>query len=142
MTTSAHNAARTLKLSGRAVSVQVAADELQVRLEDGRRIMVPVAWFPRLAAATAEQANHWELTGRGIGIYWPDIDEDILVEHLLGTEGELLQYRNGYDPRAEITDPGGGSPPRAEPEQGDQTPSKGAEQRSHGRDSLEQREFI
>jgi Protein of unknown function (DUF2442) len=61
-------------------------DYLTVRLEDGRTIAVPTVWFPRLAMATDEQRSNWRLIGHGVGIHWPDIDEDISVENLLGWE--------------------------------------------------------
>jgi hypothetical protein len=82
-----------LRLSGRARSVDFGDDTLVVDLEDGRQIAVPLAWFPRLANATLAQRTRWELIGRGIGIHWPDIDEDISVENLLGADGELLMCR-------------------------------------------------
>jgi hypothetical protein len=58
-------------------------DELSVALMDGRTISVPLAWYPRLADATAEQRAHWQKAGAGYGIHWPDIDEDLLVADLL-----------------------------------------------------------
>ncbi|HET8628797.1 MAG TPA: DUF2442 domain-containing protein [Thermomicrobiales bacterium] len=60
-----------------------SAERLHVALSDGRRVSVPLAWFPRLAGATAAQRQHWELIGRGIGIHWPDVDEDLSVARLL-----------------------------------------------------------
>jgi hypothetical protein len=44
---------------------------------------VPLAWFPPLLDATPAQRAHWRLIGRGEGIHWPDVDEDILVSGLL-----------------------------------------------------------
>ena len=67
----------------RATSVQVTEDELSVSLEDGRTLHVPLEWFPRLQRASAEQRGNTRLLGHGIGIHWPDIDEDISVEGLL-----------------------------------------------------------
>lgn len=58
-------------------------DRLYVRLLDGREISVPLEWFPRLRDATKIQQKKWRLIGRGIGIHWPEIDEDISVESLL-----------------------------------------------------------
>ena len=52
-------------------------------LDDGRRISVPLDWYPRLAHGRVEERNNWELIGRGDGIHWPDLDEDIGVEGLL-----------------------------------------------------------
>lgn len=64
------------------MSVRFENELLYVRLEDGRELGVPVAWFPRLAFATDEQRGNWRLIGRGVGIHWPDVDEDIIVEDL------------------------------------------------------------
>ena len=54
-------------------------------LADGREISAPLQWFPRLFGATPQQRAQWELIGDGIGIHWPQIDEDIEVESLLAT---------------------------------------------------------
>ncbi len=67
----------------RATAVWFTKDFLCVRLEDGRELSVPLAWFPRLTKATWEQLNKWEFNGRGVGIHWEELDEDILVEGLL-----------------------------------------------------------
>jgi hypothetical protein len=66
-----------------AHEVHVTAYTLRVDLADGRTISVPLAWFPRLVHATREQRNNWRLIGRGHGIHWKDLDEDISVEGLL-----------------------------------------------------------
>jgi hypothetical protein len=68
----------------RARSVDFIPDAFVVHLEDGRSLTVPLEWFPRLRAATPEQRSHWKLIGRGIGIQWPEIDEDISVPRLFG----------------------------------------------------------
>ena len=67
----------------RAVDVAVDEDELTVDLADGRRIVVPLAWFPRLLHANPSERRNWRLIGDGQGIHWPDIDEDISVSGLL-----------------------------------------------------------
>jgi hypothetical protein len=67
----------------RVRDVLLSDDELSVALMDGRRIAVPLAWYPRLAAATPEQRAHWEVAGGGYGIHWPEIDEDLSTEGLL-----------------------------------------------------------
>ena len=66
-----------------ARTVEVTDDELTVGLADGRTITVPLVWFPRLAQASAEARNKWELLGDGEGIHWPEADEDLSVEGLL-----------------------------------------------------------
>lgn len=67
----------------RAKEVQLSDDELSVVLADGRRISVPLAWFPRLLAATPAQLRNFEILGDGHGIHWPDLDEDLSVAGLL-----------------------------------------------------------
>lgn len=66
-----------------AQSVKITDDSLSVDLNDGRTIAVPLAWFPRLLHATKEERNNWRLIGKGHGIHWEAIDEDISVEGLL-----------------------------------------------------------
>jgi hypothetical protein len=66
-----------------ARAVAVAKDELTVWLADGRTVTVPLVWFPRLLAASAQPRGKWELLGDGEGIHWPEVDEDLSVEGLL-----------------------------------------------------------
>jgi hypothetical protein len=73
----------SVELDPTAVDVVVDAELLRVTLADGRELSVPLEWFPRLRNATPEQRGHWRLIGRGQGIHWPDVDEDISVAGLL-----------------------------------------------------------
>jgi hypothetical protein len=66
-----------------ALDVRVDAGDLCVRLRDGRTVSVPLSWFPRLATATTAQLADWRLIGRGEGIRWPQLDEDVSVAGLL-----------------------------------------------------------
>lgn len=66
-----------------AQEVEVTADELTVTLADGRRLTVPLAWFPRLLSASPEARAEWQLLGDGEGVHWPEADEDISVAGLL-----------------------------------------------------------
>lgn len=66
-----------------AQRVNVTSDALVVDLNDGRTITVPLAWYPRLAHGTPAERSKWRLTGRGEGIHWPDLDEDISVAGLV-----------------------------------------------------------
>jgi Protein of unknown function (DUF3532). len=67
----------------RVQHVAVNEDSLTVDLVDGRTISVPLAWYPRLLHGTPEERNNWRLIGKGKGIHWPDLDEDISVENLI-----------------------------------------------------------
>ena len=73
--------------SVRAVDVNITEDELRVDLEDGRTLMVPLAWYPRLVHGNKRERTRWRLIGRGLGIHWPKLDEDISVEGLLAGRG-------------------------------------------------------
>ncbi len=66
-----------------AQNVEFTDDDLVVSLVDGRKVIVPLVWFPRLANATRGQLENYELLGDGEGIHWLEIDEDLSVEGLL-----------------------------------------------------------
>jgi hypothetical protein len=72
-----------LKVDATAVDVTVTDDRLTVTLADGRELAVPLSWFPRLREATEAQRRNWRFIGRGQGIHWPEIDEDVSVASLL-----------------------------------------------------------
>ncbi len=72
-----------VKLDATVIDVTVTDDRVIVVLADGRELSAPLAWFPRLLQANAEQRQNWRLIGRGHGIHWPDVDEDISVASLL-----------------------------------------------------------
>jgi hypothetical protein len=66
-----------------ATNVAVTDDTLTVDLSDGRSISVPLAWYPRLVDGSETERATWRLIGRGEGIHWPELDEDISVEGLI-----------------------------------------------------------
>jgi len=66
-----------------AENVVMTVDTLGVDLADGRTVIVPLSWFPRLAHASAGELSNWRLIGLGEGIHWPELDEDISVRSLL-----------------------------------------------------------
>jgi hypothetical protein len=66
-----------------AIRVVFDADTMWVDLADGRRLGVPIAYFPRLLRATPAQRQRCVISGGGIGLHWDDLDEDILVSALL-----------------------------------------------------------
>jgi len=63
--------------------VEVTGDAIIATLVDGRRVSVPLSWSWRLAAATPTQRRHFEIIGGGIGVRWPDVDEDISIAGML-----------------------------------------------------------
>ncbi len=66
-----------------ATSVEITDEALTVKLSDGRTLSVPLAWYPRLLHATLKERANWRSIGKGQGIHWSDLDEDISVEDLL-----------------------------------------------------------
>jgi len=75
-----------VKVEPLATDIAFGTDTLCVTLADGREITVPLEWFPRLRDATDPQRRNWRLIGGGVGIHWPDVDEDISVESVLALE--------------------------------------------------------
>ena len=67
----------------RAVRATISKDELAVDLSDGRTVIAPLAWYPRLLHGTDVERTRWKLIGGGEGIHWPALDEDVSVEGLL-----------------------------------------------------------
>ena len=66
-----------------ATDVWFDAEMMHIRLLDSREISIPLEWFPRLREATNEQRLKWRLVGKGVGIHWEELDEDISVAALL-----------------------------------------------------------
>jgi hypothetical protein len=64
--------------------VEVSDETITAHLVDGRVISVPLAWSWRLSEATPAQRANWQLIGDGHGIHWPDVDEDISADGMLG----------------------------------------------------------
>jgi hypothetical protein len=67
----------------KAQHITVTDDTLSVDLTDGRTILVPLVWYPRLVHGTEAERNNWRFIGDKEGIHWPDLDEDISIENLL-----------------------------------------------------------
>lgn len=67
----------------RATGLEFIDGEMVVHLEDGRRVHVPLEWFSKLRDASTEELVDWRLIGRGVGIHWPRLDEDLSVRALL-----------------------------------------------------------
>jgi hypothetical protein len=82
-----------LEIEPTAVEVDTTDNGLIVSLADGRRISVPLAWYPRLLHATHAERQHWQLLGHGYAIEWPDLDEHIGIKGLLAgrSSGESPQ---------------------------------------------------
>lgn len=71
-----------------AKSLRFDENSMWVELADGRSLGIPLAWFPRLLAATAAQRAVYEISGGGTGLHWPELDEDISVAGLLAGRGD------------------------------------------------------
>ena len=72
-----------IKPGERVKDVHLTDDALSVDLIDGRTIIVPLVWYPRLCEASPEQRLNWRISGAGYGIHWTDVDEDLSTAGLL-----------------------------------------------------------
>ncbi len=77
----------------RATRIWFDNDNLWLELADGRQLSVPLAYFPRLLHATAEQRQRYEVSGGGTGLHWDELDEDISVMGLLAGVGDRTRRR-------------------------------------------------
>jgi hypothetical protein len=77
------NSSQTVEKEASATRIEADDNELLVELIDGRKIAVPLTWYPRLLHGTPEERNTYELIGRGTGIHWPQLDEDLSVNSIL-----------------------------------------------------------
>jgi hypothetical protein len=71
------------EVHAQVTAVSVRNQQIAAELADGRTIVVPLLWFPRLHHGTAKERNNWRLIGQGEGIHWPDLDEDVSVQNLV-----------------------------------------------------------
>lgn len=69
--------------SALAQSITFGDEMMHVALMDGRVISVPLAWLPTLRAATPQQRAGGQIGGGGVGLHWPELDEDLSVAGLL-----------------------------------------------------------
>jgi hypothetical protein len=83
-----------LEADPQVVDVSFTADQLSVAFSDGRFLLVPLSWYPRLFHATPAERNNWQLLGDGYAVEWPDLDEHI------GIEGLLAGRRSGESKRS------------------------------------------
>jgi hypothetical protein len=78
----------------RAQSVSVSEDSLCVDLIDGRTILTPLVWYPRLWYGTPDERNNFEIIDDGALVSWPDLDEDLSIA------GILAGRRSGESPQS------------------------------------------
>ena len=72
-----------IKFDDRAIDVSFSKTSVRFLLADGREISAPLAWFPKLLDANSIERNNWRLIGKGVGVHWPTIDEDIEISLLM-----------------------------------------------------------
>lgn len=80
-----------------AKSLRFDENSMWVELADGRSLGIPLAWFPRLLAATPEQRAGFEISGGGTGLHWPALDEDISVAGLLAGRGDQTAVQSAAE---------------------------------------------
>ncbi len=67
----------------KATRLSFDADNMRIEFTDGRSLIIPLVYFPRLLIASPSQRENYIISGGGTGLHWEDIDEDLLVHHLL-----------------------------------------------------------
>ena len=76
----------TIEIQPRVTTVEFADNKLVVSIEDGRVVLAPLAWYPRLLHATPTEQRGWRVfedtDGRDV-IFWEQLDELIPVVALL-----------------------------------------------------------
>jgi hypothetical protein len=77
------NSLATKQIEVRAAAVRVSDEALIIDLSDGRTVSAPLAWYPRLLHGTSAERQNHRLIGQGLGVHWPQLDEDISVEGVL-----------------------------------------------------------
>jgi uncharacterized protein DUF2442 len=77
-----------------AKSLRFDENNLWIELSDGRTLGVPLAWFPRLLRAAAQQREDYEISPAGL--HWDSLDEDISIAGLLA--GRADQTRASQTP--------------------------------------------
>lgn len=78
----------TLMTEPVAKKVSFDQDSMWVELADGRKLGVPLAYFPRLLNAKVRQRKNYIISGGGRGLHWEEIDEDICVQALMQGIGD------------------------------------------------------
>ena len=117
MPTRKHAPDTTARDTARIVEAEVNEDEITVHLEDGRSVTTPLEWYPRLAFATSEERQNYEITGRGRGLHWPMLDEDLSVRGMLSgmpsAEGpeSLKGWKKALQKRRRLREEGEDPPP-------------------------------
>lgn len=76
-----------IKFDDHAVDVSFSKNDVHFVLADGREISAPLEWFPRLRDAKSADRKKWRLIGRGVGVHWSNLDEDIAVSTIMRGEG-------------------------------------------------------
>jgi len=77
------NSLAAKQIEVRAAAVRVRDEALIIDLSDGRTVSAPLAWYPRLLHGTSAERQNHRLIGQGLGVHWPQLDEDISVEGVL-----------------------------------------------------------
>ncbi|MFV0541074.1 MAG: DUF2442 domain-containing protein [Aestuariibaculum sp.] len=73
----------TISKSKFATDISFTETKMIILFEDGRKLSVPLEWFRKLRNATREQLEKWRFIGKGEGIHWEELNEDISIENLL-----------------------------------------------------------
>lgn len=75
-----------------ALRVDFDDDQMWVRLDDGRTLGIPLAWFPRLLHGSPEDRRKVSISPSGL--HWEELDEDISIAGLIAGRGDMTRARS------------------------------------------------
>ena len=81
-----------MSISVQATKVEFDDNQMWVHLDDGRIMAVPLAWYPRLLRASAEERAKAWITPTGL--HWDELDEDISIAGILAGRGDMTRTRS------------------------------------------------
>jgi len=58
-------------------------DKIYVHLDSGDTLTIPYTYTPRLAQADKKLLETYRLIGDGIGVHFPEVDEDISLQGII-----------------------------------------------------------
>jgi len=72
-----------VNIDPRIKDIKIDKNTITAFLEDGRVISVPLTWSWRLSKASENQRNNFVISNKGLGVHWPDVDEDLSAKGFL-----------------------------------------------------------
>lgn len=75
-----------------AIDVHFDQDLLIILLNTGGILRETISKYPRLKRASEQELKNYRLIGKGAGVHWPDVDEDLSLKGFLSNGIKDLIY--------------------------------------------------